>query len=519
MATQSRADLKEYFEDGDTPNEAQFVNLIDSMLNLADTGTQTVLGTISASGFNAGNYSLESLDFSTVTSEIHLQTLTGSNVFGSESSAQDSVAPLTGVSSHSFFGPIYQSSSGAHSASYFLSPVILGGTETPLVGEGLHINTLKVIASSTSPINQASASALLISGAGHHLAVDANEIHHYGNNNLHITSQGDTAAKGNITFKTSVTPTSIPSASLFISSSGFVGVGAIIPKYDLSNLHGFQTTGSVSFTGPGVYVTIDDYDMGSQSAALGSSGSRLISRDNHLMVWNGGLTVGNYSDAETPQTASGALTVKGHSILTTVSCSNIDATGSLKASASYVIPGDYSATGDFVVIYNTSSGQFNYTGSYGGGGGGDTTSTSPWATHADGYYLSASQKNVGIGGTPDAYSSGYRLKVHGTMAATADVIAYMSSDRRLKDNIKPIEDPIGKLKKIGGYSFDWNDKQNIYKGSDFGVIAQEIEEVLPSLVKDREDGYKGVKYDKIVSLLIEAVKDQQKQIDELKKLI
>ena len=105
------------------------------------------------------------------------------------------------------------------------------------------------------------------------------------------------------------------------------------------------------------------------------------------------------------------------------------------------------------------------------------------------------------------------------MAATADVIAYMSSDRRLKDNIKPIEDPIGKLKKIGGYSFDWNDKQNIYKGSDFGVIAQEIEEVLPSLVKDREDGYKGVKYDKIVSLLIEAVKDQQKQIDELKKLI
>ena len=50
-------------------------------------------------------------------------------------------------------------------------------------------------------------------------------------------------------------------------------------------------------------------------------------------------------------------------------------------------------------------------------------------------------------------------------------------------------------------------------------IAQEIEQVLPSLVQTREDGYKGVKYDKIVSLLIEAVKDQQKQIDELKKLI
>jgi hypothetical protein len=100
-----------------------------------------------------------------------------------------------------------------------------------------------------------------------------------------------------------------------------------------------------------------------------------------------------------------------------------------------------------------------------------------------------------------------------------DVVAYYTSDKRLKDNIKPIEDPIGKIKQIGGYSFDWNDKQNTYEGTDFGVIAQEIEQVLPSLVQTREDGYKGVKYDKIVSLLIEAVKDQQKQIDELKKLI
>ena len=86
-------------------------------------------------------------------------------------------------------------------------------------------------------------------------------------------------------------------------------------------------------------------------------------------------------------------------------------------------------------------------------------------------------------------------------------------------NIKHINDPIGKIKQIGGYTFDWNDKQNTYEGNDVGVIAQEIEKVLPSLVQTREDGYKGVKYDKIVALLIEAIKDQQNQIDELKKLI
>ena len=166
-----------------------------------------------------------------------------------------------------------------------------------------------------------------------------------------------------------------------------------------------------------------------------------------------------------------------------------------------------------VVTYDVSTGRLYYTGSYGGGGGADED----WhETGSDniGNYLTSSVK-VGVKRIPTTYD----FEVQGTMAATTDVIAFMSSDKRLKDNIKPIEDPIGKIKQIGGYSFDWNDKQNIYQGNDFGVIAQEIEKVLPSLVKDREDGYKGVKYDKIVSLLIEAIKDQQTQIDDLKNQI
>ena len=54
------------------------------------------------------------------------------------------------------------------------------------------------------------------------------------------------------------------------------------------------------------------------------------------------------------------------------------------------------------------------------------------------------------------------------------------------------------------------------KGSDIGVIAQEIEEVLPEVVQTRESGYKAVNYDKIVPLLIEAIKEQQKQINDLR---
>ena len=96
-----------------------------------------------------------------------------------------------------------------------------------------------------------------------------------------------------------------------------------------------------------------------------------------------------------------------------------------------------------------------------------------------------------------------------------DVVAFSSSDKRFKDNITPINNPIEKIKKIGGYEFDWNEKSS-YEGHDVGVIAQEIEKVLPEIVTTRDNGYKAVKYDKIVALLIEGIKDQQLQIDELK---
>jgi len=108
-----------------------------------------------------------------------------------------------------------------------------------------------------------------------------------------------------------------------------------------------------------------------------------------------------------------------------------------------------------------------------------------------------------------------------TLSTYGDIVAYYSSDRRLKDNITPIESPLEKLDKIGGYTFDWIEKEEVHsnKGRDVGVIAQEIEEVLPEVVTTKENGYKAVKYEKIVPLLIECIKEQQKQIDELKKMI
>jgi hypothetical protein len=105
----------------------------------------------------------------------------------------------------------------------------------------------------------------------------------------------------------------------------------------------------------------------------------------------------------------------------------------------------------------------------------------------------------------------------GTLQATGDIVAFASSDERLKDDIQPIKNPLDKINSISGNSFIWNeDKQDIYKGKDYGVIAQEIEKVLPELVRENEWGYKAVKYDKLVSLLIEGIKELSTEVNKLK---
>jgi hypothetical protein len=105
-----------------------------------------------------------------------------------------------------------------------------------------------------------------------------------------------------------------------------------------------------------------------------------------------------------------------------------------------------------------------------------------------------------------------------TLTATGDVIAYGSSDKQLKDNIKPIANAMDKISKLSGNTFDWNDKQSEYHvgTKDVGVIAQEVEAVLPEVVTTRDNGYKAVRYEKMIALLIEGMKEQQAEIDTLK---
>ena len=131
-----------------------------------------------------------------------------------------------------------------------------------------------------------------------------------------------------------------------------------------------------------------------------------------------------------------------------------------------------------------------------------------------GAYLDTSER-VHIGGTGDPVVS---LKVTGQIYATDNITAYYSSDITLKNNIRPIESAIFKVKQISGVRFDWNEKSSHIQqeqGHDIGLIAQEVEKVLPEIVITRENGIKAIQYEKVVPLLVEAIKEQQTMIEDL----
>ena len=98
-----------------------------------------------------------------------------------------------------------------------------------------------------------------------------------------------------------------------------------------------------------------------------------------------------------------------------------------------------------------------------------------------------------------------------------DITAYASSDKRLKDNITPIPNAVDKVLSISGNTFNWNEASPYEGKAEVGVIAQEVEKLdLPGVTETRDDGYKAVRYEKHIPLLIEAIKELKAEVDELK---
>ena len=126
-------------------------------------------------------------------------------------------------------------------------------------------------------------------------------------------------------------------------------------------------------------------------------------------------------------------------------------------------------------------------------------------------------------GTADLIVS--RFTVHGNLQANGEVTAYSTSDKRLKEEVKAINNASDIIDKLRPVSFKWNDKAkelnpNKNNKLNYGLIAQEVEEVIPSIVHPIYNGeYKSIDYIQLIAILIQSNKEMRKEIDRLKEQI
>ena len=123
---------------------------------------------------------------------------------------------------------------------------------------------------------------------------------------------------------------------------------------------------------------------------------------------------------------------------------------------------------------------------------------------------------------PNASGVKFRIETDGDVLADGDVTAFSTtiSDPRLKENVEPVTDAMAKIKQLTGYTFDYK-KDNRPSA---GVLSTEVKDILPSAVRVKtplgdDTEYETVQYDQLSALFIEAIKEQQKQIDDLKGMV
>lgn len=111
----------------------------------------------------------------------------------------------------------------------------------------------------------------------------------------------------------------------------------------------------------------------------------------------------------------------------------------------------------------------------------------------------------------------------GEVRATNEITAYYTSDERLKENITTIEDALEKVNSIRGVEFDWKADHIKNRGGedgyfvrkhDVGILAQDVKKVCPEVVAEKEDGTLGVKYEKLIGLLVQAINELSAKVNK-----
>lgn len=273
-------------------------------------------------------------------------------------------------------------------------------------------------------------------------------------------------------------------------------------------------------TVPKVYIiannSTDDVDI--QTTALGvsytilpglativySDGTDFYSATGDALPTTGGTVTGNLE-------VNGTLTRGGYTVLNANNFNTYAPTNTgTGASGTWGI----NITGNAATVTN---GVYNNGGTYGINISGNAATASA-ATNATNVVAGGNVATTSVGvGTAASGSSG-------DVRATGNVTAYYTSDSRLKDDQKKITSPLDKVKSLDGIEFNWNDEflrrnggedKFFLRKHDVGVIAQQVQKVVPEAVAQKPDGFLGVQYDKLIPLLIEAIKELSAKVEEL----
>ena len=294
-----------------------------------------------------------------------------------------------------------------------------------------------------------------------------------------------------------------------ITSAGLVGIGSTAPTLALdinrgansgvflgNPTHGYKVRANVS--GINDYgILIEDEDGVDLYRAVSSTGTSNADTHTFFTAGDERLRITSNGNIEVQGTRAGALQANDDDALKLFTKSTSDDINRGVGITFYTHDGSGYEMGGTIQVAKE-NGTANDPKSY------MRFSTQTGSTTTEALRITSSGQ-VNIGGDYDQTT--YKMKVTGTVAATNfDSL----SDQKLKINIRKIESPIETVNKIDGVTFDWKEDNS----PSMGVIAQNVEKVLPEIVSG--DDTKSVNYSGLIGLLIEVVKDQQKQIDELR---
>ena len=258
-----------------------------------------------------------------------------------------------------------------------------------------------------------------------------------------------------------------------------------------------------------------------------STGDMYINTDQRVMTYAGGTFTGEINSPTLSGTNTGDQDLSGYSVTSHSHSNYITSNADDTASGTYTFTGSAKfaldstftnsevrlpATTDQnprIMFYRpTGSAATSYPWRFQAGGGGSSSSF---------YIGTGSSANNGS----ETIANKLSISSTGTLTVSGDVIAYGSpSDAKYKENVKPIENALDKVMDLEGVSFDWKENSEVLDiKEDIGFIAQDVQKVIPELVKENEDGNLSLRYQGLIPVLLEAMKQQQKQIDELKSQI